>query len=295
MYQQQKTVCLILDSGEAEPPMPHDTKLVLYSMRFCPFAHRAHLALNAKNIPYHVIYINLSEKPEWFTTLNPNGRVPALLLKNEPHQPILVESMLICEYLDEKYPDLKLYPSDPLHKAETKLWIQRFDNCHGPYYRLVFAKPADDAVDEQLAQLFQAIDEFEVELTKRGSGFFGGDRPNILDYAIWPWFERFGILKSMYGDKNQFNEHRYPTLVSIFHANKCVSVLLESLINSFCSDQMVSFDGQWCCCSEASNFHVYAYEIRRRPPRRQSQLQHFGWGVIKSRLSGEQLLLGPAI
>lgn len=184
-------------------------------MRFCPFAHRVHLALNAKNIPYHAFYINLTDKPEWYTALNPNGRVPALQLKNEPHQPVLVESMLICEYLDEKYPDGRLYPADPLHKVETKLWIQRFDACHGAYYNLVYGRNTDDVNDQRLAELFTTINEFENELTKRGSDFFGGDRPNILDYAIWPWFERFGVLKSLYGEKYKFDEHNCPSLVSV--------------------------------------------------------------------------------
>lgn len=199
--------------------MPHDSKLVLYSMRFCPFAHRVHLALNAKNIPYHTVYINLTEKPEWYLTLNPNGKVPALVLKNEPHQPILVESMVVCEYLDEKYPELKLYPTDPLHKAETKLWIQRFDGCHSAFMGAVYQNLAADVTEQKLVELFENLKPFEEELTKRGTDFFGGDLPNILDLAIWPWFERFGVLKSMYGDKCKFDEKHYPTLVSAFNSS----------------------------------------------------------------------------
>lgn len=194
--------------------MPHDSKLVLFSMRFCPYAQRAHLVLNAKNIPHHVFFINLVDKPEWYLTINPNGRVPALLLKNEPHHPVLVESLVICEYLDEKYPDVKLYPADPLHKAETKLWIERFDSCHGAFYQLIFVKNDDDTVNQKMTELLTTVSEFEVELSKRGTDYFGGDHPNILDYAIWPWFERLGVLKSLFGDKNKFDEHHYPTLVS---------------------------------------------------------------------------------
>jgi len=76
--------------GTDQPIPPNDGQLRLYSMRFCPFAHRAHLVLNVKNIPYHVFYINLSEKPEWYSKVNPNGKVPALHLINEPSQPFLV-------------------------------------------------------------------------------------------------------------------------------------------------------------------------------------------------------------
>lgn len=183
-------------------------------MRFCPFAHRVHLVLNAKNIPYHVFYINLTEKPEWYAKINPNGKVPALQLKNEPNHPILVESMVICEYLDEKYPDIKLYPADPLHKAQTKLWIDGIGPVAGTFYRLVYEKNTDDITDKLLSDFFTVLNQYEAELEKRGSDYFGGDKPNILDYAIWPWFERFGVLSSIYGDKNIFDANHYPVLVS---------------------------------------------------------------------------------
>lgn len=183
-------------------------------MRFCPFAHRVHLVLNAKDIPYHVFYINLTDKPEWYTAnVNPNGKVPALQLTNEPYHPFLVESMVICEYLDEKYPENKLYPTDPLAKANTKLWIERIGTVAGSLYRLVYEKNADDVIDKHFKELFATLDQYEEELKKRGTEYYGGDKPNILDYAIWPWFERFGLLSSIHGDKNLFDANHYPQLV----------------------------------------------------------------------------------
>lgn len=184
-------------------------------MRFCPFAHRAHLVLNAKNISYHVFYINLSEKPEWYSKVNPNGKVPALQLVNEQNQPFLVESMVICEYLDEKYPDIKLYPSDPLAKAETKLWVDRFGSIAGAFYRLVYEKNSSEENDKLLSDLYAGLKSYEDELEKRGTKYFGGDKPNIFDYGIWPWFERFGILTSVVGDKFKLDEANFPKLVRL--------------------------------------------------------------------------------
>nr|ACZ02430.1 glutathione S-transferase omega class [Drosophila melanogaster] len=54
-----------LAKGSPMPDVPEDGILRLYSMRFCPFAQRVHLVLDAKQIPYHSIYINLTDKPEW--------------------------------------------------------------------------------------------------------------------------------------------------------------------------------------------------------------------------------------
>lgn len=67
-------------------------------MRFCPFAQRAHLVLEAKNIPYHTANINLKEKPEWFETKSPLGKVPSLEIPSVKGDP-LIESLIIADYL----------------------------------------------------------------------------------------------------------------------------------------------------------------------------------------------------
>lgn len=181
-------------------------------MRFCPFAHRVHLVLNAKNIPYHVAYINLSEKPEWYPKVNPSGKVPALQLANEEHEPFLVESMVIAEYLDEKYPQIKLYPADPLEKAQTKIWIERFGTIAAAFYRLTYEKNTDAVSDELLNTFYAELGKYEDELKRRGTKYFAGAKPGIFDYAIWPWFERFGILSSIVGEKYNLDD-KLPKLV----------------------------------------------------------------------------------
>lgn len=43
-------------------------------MRFCPYAQRAILALNAKQVDYEVVNIDLSNKPEWFFSKSGFGK-----------------------------------------------------------------------------------------------------------------------------------------------------------------------------------------------------------------------------
>ena len=181
-------------------------------MRFCPYAQRGHLTLNAKNIPYHTININLTDKPEWYQEVSPLGKVPSLELVNEPGTPSLIESMVIMEYLDEKYPQKPLFPKDPLAKAQDKIWIERFNQVTAAFYRIA-TKPQE--ADQALKDLSVALDLFENELKRRGTPLFGGEASNVLDYAIWPWFERTELVKKWVGeDKFQFDKSRYPTLVS---------------------------------------------------------------------------------
>lgn len=43
-------------------------------MRFCPYAERSVLVLNAKNLQYDVVFINLDNKPEWIFQYSPKGK-----------------------------------------------------------------------------------------------------------------------------------------------------------------------------------------------------------------------------
>lgn len=212
--------------GSSQPSFPDDGKLRLFSMRFCPFAHRVHLVLNVKNLPYHVFNINLTDKPEWYLELNPNGKVPALQLTNEPDKSIMVESLAIAEYLDEKYPDIKLYPTDPQIKDETNQWIERFTPIATAFYKLVYETNSDEVNNDLLSIFYKELAPFEAELIKRNTPYFAGTEVGIFDYAIWPWFERFGILSSIVDDKYNLDE-RFPKLV-------CKRKMLFNL-REFCS------------------------------------------------------------
>lgn len=183
-------------------------------MRFCPYAQRIHLVLDAKKIPYETTYINLSDKPDWLTKFSPLGKVPALGLPNEPNAPYLFESLIVADYLDEKYPGtVPLHPTGALAKAFDRLLVDRFGALFGQtVYRLMTG-----IVDETaFPALLKGLDEFEVELKQRhNGGFFSGAQPGMLDLMIWPFVERIALLKPLLGNEFAVPEDRYPLLVRI--------------------------------------------------------------------------------
>lgn len=198
--------------GDPEPNLPKDGKLQLLSMRFCPYAQRSHIILEAKKIPYDTVNINLTEKPEWLTKYSPLGKVPSLGLSNEKGQPFIHESLVIADYLDEKYPEKLLYPKDPLAKAIDRLLIERFSIVTSAFYKLAVRGEA-----EAKNEISTALDEFEAELKKRGTTFFGGEEPGMLDYMIWPWCERIAALKYVDGIEYEIDPVRYAAFVCIFN------------------------------------------------------------------------------
>ena len=81
------------------------------------------------------MYINLTEKPEWLLEKSPLGKVPCLEFENGE---TLYESLIIADYLDEAYPQNRLYPENPLAKAKDKLLIERFNSVTTTIYQVFY-------------------------------------------------------------------------------------------------------------------------------------------------------------
>jgi len=193
-----------LSVGSTPPPLVKG-KLRLYSMRFCPYAQRVHLVLDAKKIPYDVVYVNLSAKPEWLFDKHPLGKVPAIELEDGT---VLYESLILCEYLDSISPTRTLSNPDSLRRAQDKLLIDQFSQFIVAFYNIykdIDALNSDD--------ILKSLDEFEAELTKRESPFFGGSQPGMVDFMIWPWCERADMLIIVAGDRFVLPEKRFPKLL----------------------------------------------------------------------------------
>ncbi|XP_056022548.1 glutathione S-transferase omega-1 isoform X2 [Ostrea edulis] len=172
------------------PPLEAGT-LRIYSMRLCPFAERTRLVLAHKNIPNEEVNINLTKKPEWFMEeINPLGKVPAL----QKDDKIIYESGVCSDYLDQVYPGNKLTPDDPYQQAKDRILVEHFGQVTTQYYKLLLGKP--DGYSAAAETLNKLLLEFDKELQKRGH-FFGGEKPQMVDYMIWPWFERFPAMEQL--------------------------------------------------------------------------------------------------
>ncbi|XP_069467848.1 glutathione S-transferase omega-1-like [Ambystoma mexicanum] len=178
----------------SSPPGPVPGGLIrIYSMRFCPFAQRTRLVLAAKGIKCETINVNLKSKPEWFLKKAPFGLVPVLeTSKGE----IVYESAIACDYLDEAYPGKKLTPSDPLEKAQQKMLLEHFSKLYPFMYRMLMAKRKGEDISEMKADFKNQLLELEEVLVSKKTPYFGGESVSMIDYMMWPWFERaepFGV------------------------------------------------------------------------------------------------------
>jgi glutathione S-transferase len=101
----------------------------LYDAARCPYCARVRIALAEKGLVLETVEIDLSDRPPWIYELNPSGRVPVL-----DDGFVLPESLVIMEYLDERYPEHALLPADLAERARARLVVQRFDDDLGDHY-----------------------------------------------------------------------------------------------------------------------------------------------------------------
>ncbi|NLY63803.1 MAG: glutathione S-transferase [Alcaligenaceae bacterium] len=97
--------------------------MVLYSGTTCPFSQRCRFVLYEKGMDFEVRDIDLFNKPEDISVMNPYGKVPILVERDL----ILYESNIINEYIDERFPHPQLMPADPVMRARTRLFLHNFE------------------------------------------------------------------------------------------------------------------------------------------------------------------------
>ncbi|KPP64823.1 glutathione S-transferase omega 1-like [Scleropages formosus] len=176
----------VAEGSSAPGPVPKG-KIRIYSMRFCPFAQRARLVLAAKGIRYDIININLKNKPSWFLEKNPLGAVPVL---ETDHGEIIYESPIVCEYLDEMYKQKKLFPEDPFEKAKQKMLLEEFSKVIPYFYKVLTGRSKCENTSAAEQELKEKLAKLNETLLQKKTRFFGGNSVTMIDYLMWPWFER---------------------------------------------------------------------------------------------------------
>lgn len=172
-------------------------ELKLMSAEVCPFAQRTLILLAEKGLDFDLLEVDLSNKPDWFNAASPYSKVPVLV-----HGDVtLYESAIINEYLDEAFPDPVFLPESPAQRADARIWIDYDNTKFVPlFYKVLLEKNVDRR--QRLADsLVNALLFLEANaLAKRRLGpYWMGESFSLVDMALYPHFERFGVLEHYRG------------------------------------------------------------------------------------------------
>ena len=119
----------------------------LHHLWLSPFCRKVRIVLAEKGLDFEVKVEKVWQRREEFLRLNPAGSVPVLV---EPDGAVIAESWVICEYLDEVYPDPPMIGATPAERAEARRLAAWFD---GKFHHEV----TDNLLTEKLDKRFMGM------------------------------------------------------------------------------------------------------------------------------------------
>lgn len=204
-------------------------KLYTFINSIC--TQKVFITLAEKNLDYDMHMVDLFRNEQYspeYLKLNPKGVVPTLVDGDN----VITESTLICEYLDESYPEPHLMPATPSERASMRLWSklvdesifnatgalsfvgpfrekmkhqteeqrqERYRNVGDPERHARFKSLYEEGVESPYA--FQSIGNFEKmfklleqALAESGGPWILGDEYTLADINLTPYIYRVEYL-----------------------------------------------------------------------------------------------------
>ncbi|MGB7275601.1 MAG: glutathione S-transferase family protein, partial [Geitlerinemataceae cyanobacterium] len=172
--------------------------LHLYHHPLSPNSRRVWIALLEKSLPFELIELKLDGdqfQPD-FLAISPFHHIPALV--DDDFR--LVESQAILDYLDAKYPDPPLRPTEPQNFGIVQMvrmaTINELAPAMGPLVSQMMGFASPDAEKIEQAKLKSAAVLQVFDRLLNGKPFFGGEQLSLADITAGvsvPWFPKMGM------------------------------------------------------------------------------------------------------
>ena len=97
----------------------------LYQFPLCPFSRKVRLLLGEKGVGYDLVLENPWDRRDEFLDMNPAGQVPVMV--DPKRNVLLMDSMAICEYLEETVDKAAMINGTAVNRAEIRRLVAWFD------------------------------------------------------------------------------------------------------------------------------------------------------------------------
>lgn len=200
----------------------------IYGNIASPYVRKVLAALAMKQLPFERIEQMPFMNDKEYQKISPLGKIPAM-----QHDDLTVsDSTVICEYLEEVFPDTAIYPSNPQDKARAR-WYEELGGgrvtelASGIFFQrfmrpLAFKQEPDEELVGKIInkQLPPVLDYLESVMPEQG--FLFGDFL-IADLALVSGFVNAGYANY------QIDGERWPKLAS-FYQRVCEHEIVAPLL-----------------------------------------------------------------
>src|SRR5688500_14857308 len=155
-----------------------------------PNGYKVSILLEELGLPYEVHVLDLrsgAQKEPWFTAINPNGRIPAIVDRDEGDFAVF-ESGAIMVYLAEKTG--RLMPGDPKGRSLVMQWLMFQMGGVGPMmgqanvFTRYFPEQLPSVIDRYRREGRRLFEVLDAHLAS--NEYLAGDY-SIADIANWSW------------------------------------------------------------------------------------------------------------
>lgn len=174
--------------------------LIVGTKEWSSWSLRPYVALRATGAPFEEILIPLRQQTltgDEIKKYSKAGRVPILKIAENGRNAIVWDSLAICETLAERHPEARLWPADPLVRAEARSYAAEMhsgfpdvrDQLSMSFTRRLPLPALRDATREQVARIIDAWSSALARFSNAGGFLFGGF--SIADCMYAPVVSRF--------------------------------------------------------------------------------------------------------
>jgi glutathione S-transferase len=202
--------------------------IVLHGNSASPYVRKVLAVLALKSLPYEQTQQMPFSKDAEFQKISPLGKIPAL----QDGDLSLCDSTVICEYLEDAYPNVRVYPENIKDKAKAR-WLEELagskvtELASGIFFQrfmrpMVFKQEADEELVDKIInkQLPPILDYLESQAP--AEGFIFGELC-LADISLVSPF-----INAAYANY-QVDAERWPKFVAFMQRVKAHEVMSQIL------------------------------------------------------------------
>jgi glutathione S-transferase len=192
--------------------------ITLYDFGNSVCCQKVRITLCEKSLAWQSVKVDLFRSEQYdpnYLKLNPKGVVPTLVHDGKP----VIESTLICEYLDDVFPEPPLVPADPWQRSRMRIWSKLvdeglFEGITEISFSAMFRERMRNMPEELRQIRFRNIGDPRRRDRFKSTYELGTRSPYVL-HAVAAYERAFKLLEETLVETGPWIVGKHPTLADI--------------------------------------------------------------------------------